>query len=104
MIRRRMLLGFLLYLTLDLSSPFVAGAFTFDPDSCVEAIHRASSSAERTDASAVSSRTPVVRLELPSPSSLRPLTGRRHAILDWLVDTRAHARTAADPPMSPDDH
>jgi hypothetical protein len=41
MTRRRLFLGFLFYLTLDLSNPFVAGAFNFNPDECVDGIHRA---------------------------------------------------------------
>ncbi len=105
MIRRRLLLAFLLYLTLDLTNPFVAGAFNFNPDECVDALHhRASSSAERTDASALPARGPVVRLALPSPSPARPLAGGRHTILEWLVDSREDTRASGDPPPSAEDH
>jgi len=38
--RHLTLLAFVLYLALDLSNPFVAGAFNFDPDECVEAAQR----------------------------------------------------------------
>jgi hypothetical protein len=103
MTRRRALLPFLLYLTLDLSDPFVAGAFRFNPDECVEAYHhRASSSAERTDASAPSARGPALRFALPSPSPVRPPAGGRHVILEWLVETRADIHVAGDPPRSED--
>ena len=40
MLSRLPVLAFVMYLTLDLSSPFVPGAFTFDPDECVEAAQR----------------------------------------------------------------
>ena len=103
--RRRFLIGFLLYLTADLSTPFVAGAFNFNPDECVEGLHhRASSFAERTDASALPARVPVVRLALPLPSPVRPSTGGRYVILEWLVDAREDTRAAADPPPPGEDH
>jgi hypothetical protein len=105
MIGRRLLFTFLLYLTLDLSSPFVAGAFNFNPDECVEGLHhRASSSAERIDASALPARRPVVRLALPSPSPVRPLAGGRHTILAWLADSGEEARASGDPPAPAEDH
>jgi hypothetical protein len=105
MTRRRLLFAFLLYLTLDLSNPFVAGAFNFNPDECVEGLHlRASSAAGRIDASALPARTPVVRLALPSPSPVRPLAGGRHTILEWLVESREDIRASGDPPAPAEDH
>jgi len=96
------MLVFLLYLTLDLTNPFVAGAFNFNPDECVEGIHRVSSPHQRTDAPAALVRVPVVRLELPSPSPVRPLAGGRHTILEWLVDSRGDTRASGDPRLSED--
>ena len=105
MTRSRLILAFLTYLTLDLSSPFVAGAFTFNPDECVEGIHRVSSAADRTDASVLlSARVPVVRLERPSPSPVRPLAGARYAVLEWRIGTRDDPRASADPPPASEDH
>jgi hypothetical protein len=105
MIRRRLMLAFVCYLTLDLSNPFVAGAFTFNPDECVDALHhRAGSPAERIDASALPVQGPVVRPALPSPSPARPLTGGRHTIVEWLVDAREDFRASGDPPPLSEDH
>jgi hypothetical protein len=104
MTRRRLLLAFLLYLTVDLSNPFVAGAFNFNPDECVEGLRHRVSFAEAIDASALPVRTPVVRLALPSPSPVRPLAGGRHTILEWLVDAREDTRASGDPPAPAEDH
>src|SRR5206468_2407251 len=104
MTRRRLMLAFLLYLTLDLTNPFVAGAFNFNPDECVEGIHRASSFAERTDASAPPARMPVVRLASSPPSPVRPPAGGRYTILEWLVAARDDTRASGDPPPLSEDH
>ena len=102
--RRQLMLGFLFYLTLDLSDPFVAGAFNFNPEECVDGILRASSSHQRADVSALPSRVPVVRMVPSSPSPVRPLAGGRYAVLEWLVDSREDARASGDPPPSSEDH
>jgi hypothetical protein len=104
MTRRRLMLAFLMYITLDLSSPFVPGAFNFDPDECVEGIHHASSPHQRADASALPARTPVVRLGLPPSSPVRPLAGGRHVVLEWLIDSREDTRASGDPPPLGEDH
>jgi hypothetical protein len=105
MMRRWLLLAFTLYLTVDLTDPFVAGAFTFDPSECVVALHhRASSSAGRIDASALPVRGPVVRVALLSSSPARPLTGGRHTIVEWLVDAREDTRASGDPVLPSEDH
>ena len=102
---RRMTLCFLLYVTLDLSSPFVPGAFTFDPDDCVDGVHGASSQLlRRADASALPARKPAARPELSPPSPVRPLAGGRHPVVAWLVDTREDPRSATDPPPPGEDH
>jgi hypothetical protein len=98
-----MLLAFLTYLTLDLSSPFVAGAFNFNPDECVEGIHRASPH-QRPDAPALPIRAPVARLELLPPSPMRPLAGGRHTIRAWLVDSGEDTGASGDPPPPSEDH
>lgn len=95
---------FTMYVSLDLSSPFVPGAFNFNPDECVEGIHRASSAHERADAPALSARAPVVRLVSSPPSPVRPLAGGRHPVLEWLVDSRADSRASGDPPSLSEDH
>ena len=102
--RRRGMLVFVIYIALDLSSPFVPGAFNFNPDECVDGIQRASSPNQRADASALPTRTPVVRLELPPPSPVRPLAGGRHLVLEWLVDGRDNTRASGDPSSPTEDH
>jgi hypothetical protein len=105
MTRRRLMLAFLVYVTIDLSNPFVPGAFNFDPDECVDGIHRGSSSHQRTDAPALlPARVPVVRLELPPSSPVRPPAGGSYAILEWLVDSREETRASGDPPPPGEDH
>jgi hypothetical protein len=104
MVRRQLILAFLLYLTLDLTNPFVAGAFRFNPDECVDGIHRASSSHQRTDAFPLPSRSPVVRLVASPPSPERPLAGGRYTVLEWLVDSREDTRASGDPPPPSEDH
>jgi hypothetical protein len=93
--RRRLTLLFVMYVALDLSSPFVPGAFNFNPDESVEAVSR------RRDASA--RRLPPGTTPPPSPRDetcrvvqSRPagpaLTTRPRAVSDWLIDVRrAHA-------------
>ena len=102
--RRRKMLAFVIYITLDLSSPFVPGAFNFNPDECVDGLHRASSPNQRADASALPARTPVVRLELPPLSPVRPPAGGRHLVLEWLVDGRDNTRASGDAPPPAEDH
>jgi hypothetical protein len=99
-----MFCAFLLYVAIDLSNPFVPGAFNFNPDECVEGLHRTSSSFQRTDALASQARVPVVRLELPPPSPSRPLVGGRHVVLAWLADSREDMRASGDPPPPTEDH
>ena len=97
------MLAFLFYFTIDLSNPFVPGAFNFNPDDCVDGIHRmSSSSAQRTDAPELPARVPVVRLEVPLPSHVRLPAGGRHSVLEWLVDSREDTRASGDTPA--EDH
>jgi hypothetical protein len=95
-------LAFLLYLTLDLSNPFVAGAFNFDVDECVEAAQRQ----QRADATA-DGATHVQ--EKARPQRMQPpLVVRRMPAPDSPRDRRtpapvAHA-LAAPPPSPTEDH
>ena len=104
MTRRRMMLTFLMYVTLDLSNPFVPGAFNFDPDKCVEGIHRASSPQERADVSPPPGRALMGGLAPLPRSAARPVARGRHAVLEWLIDSREDARASGDPPPSGEDH
>ena len=101
--RRHMTMAILLYVTLDLSSPFVPGAFNFDPDECVEGIQRASSPQELA-LSTIPARLPVTRLVVSAPSLVRPVAGGCHTVLEWLVDSREDTRASGDPPPPSEDH
>lgn len=96
--------AFLVYVTIDLSNPFVPGAFNFNPDECVEGTHRTSSSPQCAAASLLPARAPVARLDVPLPSPVRPPAGGRHAVLEWLVDAREDTRAAGDSLPPSEDH
>jgi hypothetical protein len=102
---RRLTLCVLLYVTLDLSSPFVPGAFTFDLDDCVEGVHSgASTYARRAAAAALPARKPVARPELSPRSPGPPRPEGRHPVIAWLTDTREDRRAATAPPPPAEDH
>jgi hypothetical protein len=100
---RRTVLAFLLYVSLDLGSPFIPGAFSFDPDECVEGVGCPRSALDRADATAPMSRSPVVRLA-PSASPARAVGRSAQPVLAWLVDVREGTRASGDPPSPVDDH
>jgi hypothetical protein len=104
MIAPRLTLAVLVYVTLDLSSPFVAGAFTFNPDDCVDAVHRTSLASQRAD-EPPPDRAPAVRRD-PVVSPARPLAWRNAANVAWLADSGVSHRASGDPPLRPssDDH
>jgi hypothetical protein len=106
MSRRHLLLALLTYVVLDLSNPFVPGAFAFDPDECVEGITRWASSSvvQRADACALGARLRTLRLELPASSPLRLPAGGRHPVLEWLVDAREDARSTRELPPPGEEH
>lgn len=95
-------LAFLFYLTLDLSNPFVAGAFNFDPDECVEAAQRQ----QRADA-ATNAPTHVGQPVRPHRTDLQPVV-RRTPAPDSRNGWRSPAPVAhalAAPSLSPtEDH
>ena len=100
----RLTLAVLLYVTLDMSSPFVAGAFTFNPDECVEAVRCTSSASQRADAPVLPARALGVR-EIPAPPFVRLFAWRPSAVLMWLADAGALQRGSGDPPpSSSEDH
>jgi hypothetical protein len=94
----------LLYVSLDLSSPFVPGAFNFDPDQCVEGLHRASSPHPRGGAPAQLGRSPVTCLLALPPSPVRTVAAGRHTVLEWLVGSRDDTRAPGDPSPPGEDH
>lgn len=96
----------LAYVTLDLSNPFMPGAFTFDPEDCVEGIHHPGSRlALRADQASVSPETPgAPQQQRPAVSEFldrRP--GLRRNFGDWLIDVRrAHPPSEDASPRSED--
>ena len=95
MTARSLTLLFLLYVSLDLSNPFMPGAFNFDPDESVDGVAR---HRENVTQRLVNVSTPVVPtprpadvFRLPSTAVARPERAPC-AVNDWLVDVRrAHA-------------
>ena len=92
---RPLTLLFLLYVSLDLSSPFIPGAFNFNPDESVDAVWRYREGAGRRLA-VQWAPTPPPRLDSdagarPGAFADRPVGLPRH-VDEWLVDVRrAHA-------------
>jgi hypothetical protein len=98
---RRLTLLIGLYVCLDFASPFIPGAFSFNPDESVEGVsaHRR---AVKVTVVAIASPAPkraqteaIARVAPPRPQS-RPLG-------EWLIALRrAHSPTAATPLISED--
>ena len=94
--------AFVIYVTLDLSNPFVAGAFNFNPDECVEATQRdqrADAVADRAMQTAQSARqqqaeTRRIAARAPTPT---PRT-------DWRSPAPVAHVAAASPPSPTEDH
>jgi hypothetical protein len=92
---RRLTLLFALYVALDLSSPFVPGAFNFNPDESIDGVSRHRESTGRPDLTA-STPPPAPRpdaVEGTEASRPRPGLGARpRAVTGWLIAVRrAHA-------------
>jgi hypothetical protein len=99
------LLAFISYVALDLSSPFVPGAFNFNPEQCVEAAQRESqnprsesavTAAPRSDEQVVVARHHVIRrASTPSPRA------------QWrapVAVTHAASPPSSSPPSPTEDH
>jgi hypothetical protein len=92
---RRLILLLTVYVSLDLSSPFIPGAFNFNPDESVDGVHRQRD--PRTPRPLISAAPRV--LPDPSPPSVTLSTSAitriryaSNAVNEWLVDVRrAHA-------------
>jgi hypothetical protein len=95
---RPLVLAIALYVALDLTNPFMPGAFHFDPEESVEGI-----STERSWKAAVTLAAPVVPRvgrEHPSPASPHRRDPRaRHRSVE---PGPAHVRTPEPPPLSED--
>jgi len=102
---RRLTFLFLVYVTLDLSSPFIPGAFNFNPDESVDGVQR--SRDPRVVRMAITTTPPPLAGPAPdSPALSAKALARRDArpTSEWLVDVRrAHAPVPEVSALS-DDH
>ncbi|HEU5305653.1 MAG TPA: hypothetical protein VFU40_13465 [Gemmatimonadales bacterium] len=109
MSRRTWTLLLLVYVSLDLSSPFVPGAFNFDPDDCVEGLHRpidgrAHNKNGDVRAAPVVPAVPGKRPLVAGPAILEHCLVPRHVISDWLIDLRRSHPPSRDGGSPSEDH
>ena len=91
--------AFVFYVTLDLSNPFVAGAFNFNPDECVEATQRD----QRADA--VNDRASQIAQRVRQQQARTPRVLARAPARTPRADWRSPAPVAHVVPPSPtEDH
>lgn len=95
-------IAFVMYVTLDLSNPFVAGAFNFNPDECVEATQRE----QQADAAADSATRIAQRVRQEQAETQRVV--RRvpapDARRDWRSPAPVAHAVASLPPSPTEDH
>lgn len=100
---RRLTFLLVVCVTLDLSSPFVAGAFRFNPDESVDGV---SAPSERIHRQPGTAAAPVPAAAEASGTRLasraRRLAGDAHVA--WVVDLRLSHVPAPRPPSPTDDH
>jgi hypothetical protein len=100
---RRLTLLVALYVTLDLSNPFMPGAFTFDPDESVEGVSVHYERGQRQHGT------------VPAPLPVRGEAGETRsvavvrrsevrALAEWFVDLRQAHAPASDPRSLTEDH
>ena len=103
---RRLTFLLLVYVSLDLSSPFIPGAFNFNPDESIDGVQRQRDPGPRRPAMAPAPRT----FSDASPASVTPsantgVGARRDSspVNEWLVDVRrAHVPVSAVSALSED--
>lgn len=100
MMARRLTLLIALYVFLDLSNPFMPGAFNFDPDESVDGVACIRDSSARRGA--VVSSTPPIPVSPTRDARGDPVAraarhaGTSRAVSEWLVDVRrAHVPAPA---------
>jgi hypothetical protein len=104
---RRFTLFVLLYVSLDLSSPFIQGAFSFNPDESTDGVQRRRDPAARRLTTVAAPRDSTLprqdHLARPANTLVRaPRDGG--VVAEWLVDVRrAHAPVPEVSALS-DDH
>jgi hypothetical protein len=95
---RSLVLVVAVYVSLDVTNPFMPGVFTFDPEESVESLH-----AERGRPPLVvlaAATAPRLKRDRVTSASPRPTAvGRK-----WLGEPRRAHSPASDPPPVPEDH
>jgi hypothetical protein len=99
---KRLTLLVLLYVTLDLSNPFIPGAFSFNPDESVDGIDLRDPRGPRV--SATSAHSPAVRLVAHKAPPAVVQRARETRVLERFVDMRQAHGASADPQSLTEDH
>ena len=96
----------MLYLLLDLSSPFIPGAFTFDSDESVQVTQRLDRrGGVLPDVAVLARREPIDRHDAHAPSR-SPAVARAWLVAasDWVVGLREARFGSYEPPPPAEDH
>jgi hypothetical protein len=105
MARRIWTLAVLLWVSADLTNPWIPGVFSFDPSECVDAVHsQGGRLTVRTHPSAAlprraSASPDRVSLLQPPPSTAAPEVGG-----EWLIDLRRAHPPAREAASATEDH
>jgi hypothetical protein len=105
MLRSRLTVAILLYVSLDLTNPFIPGAFRFDPDASVEGVQLK----HEVRHPLAAARWVPESTEASAPQRARPgwgaasPAGRRRQD-DWLIGLRRAHGPGSDPAPPSDDH
>jgi len=99
---RRLILLLSLYVTLDLTNPFMPGAFNFDADNSIDAV-RLHLETFRSRLVVVVTPPSIAEAELKCPVVARP-SAEAPAVRDWSVSLRQRQSSSSEPPPSLEDH
>lgn len=103
MTARRFVLLLGLYVTLDLTNPFMPGAFNFNPAESVEGIrpeHEVFRSRLAAHADPLPTRDAALKHAVVAPRPAEPWEPR--AVSAWLVDLRQRQSSVSEPPPTED--
>ncbi len=95
---RRLILVIAIYVGLDLTNPFMPGAFTFDPEQSVEGVH-----GERGGQQLVAPGTPAAP-RVQTDRTLAPPRRPAPAARKWFAGLRPAHVPVSDPPPRSEDH
>src|SRR5262245_9986789 len=106
---RAMVLTFLLYLTIDLSNPFVLGAFRFDPDEAAGGGAGPRDAGRRDDHRRSRATAPPSDARMPaavaaSAQARREARPAARVIADWVIEARRIQYPPGPPSPFGEDH